>query len=1094
MPYVKDPATGKYIFTQDPTGTSVQRPAGGSFTNLSQRQQLLGNLVQTEGPSRQEIMARLQAPQPQPQPQLQPQSQSQPQQTFMGRLARTGGNILKEIALSPVRLLASPFAILSEELPALTQGRPAQSTALSRFAFRGTEPGTYERSGAAAERALDAATLLVGGGAVSQTGKVAAGKGLGTGLRELGRQTIRTAPADIALGAGFGATSGMQEGKYGKDLLAPTALGAGLGLAAPLAFGAAAKGAGALVRGVRRGVQREAPAVIGRLGQEAIETPMTARTFEQRLQYPTTSEIGQQVTPESLFRKPRTTSTPLPVGQPQRTAAVTPVFMAGVTKAEKMAAMKTGVTAAGKAAGELDLPKYVGGINTRTYADTPEAARKFAILDEALRSSDPEYADIKRVMKDRTVEQAKRDADAINPITREESMAQIASVDKADDLMHALANGETGLGDELKDLFKTVSSWNSHYGRALRRRGVRGESVADTKIQILGQLEKKVKNFDEMWDKIKLASKDVDFDNPKQVIAFYRKYVQPSWDEKISELRYINLLSSFKTHNINAFSNLLQTSVTAPVTKLTTGAIDFVAASLTGRQRKAYVNEVPAYYKGVFNSIGTASKDALKVFRGEKWVQRPDVDFLPTGSKLTSWGMFIPRALEAGDIFFRTLVKGGETNALTKRAMQQGKKILPKEIEEEAERKAKYYIFRGDVDPTGKLTGQGTLLQQIDKMTNLIYKAREMPGIKWVIPFVQTPMNILKQGIEYSPAGFATIIGAKDKQEQLAKAIIGSFVMAGAGAVIASTDSTWSVPSNKKERDAFYASGRKPYSIKIGDTWVSYSKLGPLAYPIALASAVKYYSTQDPKRFDKSAIEKIQDGLGATLNFYADQSYLQGIQQLIDLTTGEPWEKKQAAINFTANFTRQVIPLSSLQGYVARIIDPVYRQAKTVPEKVMSGIPGLSTYLEPYTTPTGEEERRTNPFLNALTPFGFQQAKPEYETDYQQSQGARSFIQRLQETGEPIQPTVNRYRASDPDFFRALQKEQQYLRFNLTNEERELVGMGVDNGERARAIYGMWVNLPEEQRGPLLGRLRATGILTTEVMRKLSPLLTTKPI
>ena len=66
-------------------------------------------------------------------------------------------------------------------------------------------------------------------------------------------------------------------------------------------------------------------------------------------------------------------------------------------------------------------------------------------------------------------------------------------------------------------------------------------------------------------------------------------------------------------------------------------------------------------------------------------------------------------------------------------------------------------------------TGQGLLLSKIDALTSAVYKLRDVPGVKWFIPFVQTPMNILKQGIEYSPLGITTLVGNTKKWNSLEK-------------------------------------------------------------------------------------------------------------------------------------------------------------------------------------------------------------------------------------------------------------------------------------------------------------------------------------
>jgi hypothetical protein len=93
--------------------------------------------------------------------------------------------------------------------------------------------------------------------------------------------------------------------------------------------------------------------------------------------------------------------------------------------------------------------------------------------------------------------------------------------------------------------------------------------------------------------------------------------------------RYINLLSSPKTHIVNAFSNILQATVLRPATRLAFGVIDNIGVKLTGKEQQYYVRQVPAYYRGAFNSIGEAASNALKAFKGETFTLRPDLKDIP---------------------------------------------------------------------------------------------------------------------------------------------------------------------------------------------------------------------------------------------------------------------------------------------------------------------------------------------------------------------------------------------------------------------------------------------------------------------------------
>jgi hypothetical protein len=255
--------------------------------------------------------------------------------------------------------------------------------------------------------------------------------------------------------------------------------------------------------------------------------------------------------------------------------------------------------------------------------------------------------------------------------------------------------------------------------------------------------------------------------------------------------------------------------------------------------------------------------------------------------------------------------------------------------------------------------------------------------VKWFIPFVQTPMNILKQGIEYSPLGVATLPGNARKIEQLSKAAVGSMVFAGAGALALEGRTTWSVPASPKDRDAFYAAGLQPYAVKVGDTWMSYSKLGPLAYPIAMAAAIQHYTKENPKAATDTGTQKLTKIMTGIAEFFADQSYMQGMGDILDVARGD----ETAAARIFSNVPTQLVPLSSLLRWTSTIIDPVYRKAdrelspRAIIENIKKGLPGFSKSLESYETPSGEPSFRQKPVLNSFSPVQISEETPAID-DY----------------------------------------------------------------------------------------------------------------
>lgn len=619
-------------------------------------------------------------------------------------------------------------------------------------------------------------------------------------------------------------------------------------------------------------------------------------------------------------------------------------------------------------------------INAEHFDVAPETKKAITAAAESVR---PELEAAKGVpMSHEEVLEAAGDAQVLRgATTRAQTLKQEAELLRLRQDLAAIAKRDgAGLSEQFIRDVKIVSDQGTALGRQLEamKNVAAPELYANKEILIKKLLEAGV-DVDRMIE----AAKGVDFNNAQQVAEFYRTFIKPTIPEIIDEYRYINLLSSPKTHITNAFSNMLQATVLRPGTKLATGMIDMIGSAITGKARTAYASEVSPYAKGLFNSLSEASGEFLKVMRAETAVYRPDIARIPTNLKLFKPFQVIPRLLEASDVFFRTAIRGAETEALTFRALKQGKVLdekLVQQIASQAETTAAELVFRKGIDTANK-TGQGHLLTSIDKFTSVVYQLRKVPVVKWFIPFVETPMNILKQGIEYSPLGLTTLPGAVNKTEQLAKTFVGTVVFAGAGTLALEGRTTWSAPTSEKEKAAFYASGRKAYSVKIGDNWVSYSKLGPLAYPIAMASAIAWYAKENPKASTDTAEKKMLSIISGIGQFFSDQSYVQGMGNLLDALKGDTTAIKNAVTNIPS----QLVPLVSLQRWVAQIIDPVYRKSsgdvtlQALIQNIQKGIPFLSKGVPAELDPSGKPSQVQHPGVRALTPFDAGTEVPTYE-------------------------------------------------------------------------------------------------------------------
>lgn len=458
----------------------------------------------------------------------------------------------------------------------------------------------------------------------------------------------------------------------------------------------------------------------------------------------------------------------------------------------------------------------------------------------------------------------------------------------------------------------------------------------------------------------------------QSVMERINKEIPIGASEIFDAYRYQNLLSSPRTQLRNAYQNAYQALINRPLTMASEVTVDWVKSTLKGTERTKYMSDVPAYYKGLWNSRIDANNAFMNIWRGKENFTNLDINQI-RNKNLPKSLTVVGRLMEGADKYFQSLIGGGEYARMMKNgATEEQAKIAAKKM-------AEYSLLRNLPDPKNK-NGQGYVLSAIDGATQGVTElGRRIPALRWFIPFIRTPMNAAKQWIEYSPAGILTTAGAKDKSAQVAKALIGTAIT-GWGASLAMQDrTTWSAPTDSKEKELFYASGKKPYSIRFGDKWIPMTYFGPQALALAIPAAFKQYNEDSRTALTDNQVEKATKAVTSLLGFFSEQTFLQGLGNFVRAISGDT--DYTYAGNISGNIS-QIIPLSSLQRYVSQIVDPVFRKTGggTMTEQVVNQlktqIPGLSKTLEPYKLPTGEVSTRN--ITDYIAPYTMGLEKPEY--------------------------------------------------------------------------------------------------------------------
>ena len=258
-----------------------------------------------------------------------------------------------------------------------------------------------------------------------------------------------------------------------------------------------------------------------------------------------------------------------------------------------------------------------------------------------------------------------------------------------------------------------------------------------------------------------------------------------------------------------------------------------------------------------------------------------------------------------------------------------------------------------------------------------------VPVLKFILPFVKTPTNILKFGLSRSPLGLAKdsiLLLTSSKYRDLhvngtpaMKAeLVGRMTTAATftfGAMYYMMNNEGAVtgggPQNKEERDALKATGWQPYSIKIGGKYISYNRLDPVATPLGiLADITEFNKVNAPKTED--AASNAMSALLVSLTYnLTDKSYLRGLNNMMNMLRDPETYGPKTIQDIAAGFVPNT--LNQLQNTEQQV---VLRESRSVTDAMMKRIPSLSDNLPPQRNFLGDALYKENPLglLNMFSP------------------------------------------------------------------------------------------------------------------------------
>ena len=225
----------------------------------------------------------------------------------------------------------------------------------------------------------------------------------------------------------------------------------------------------------------------------------------------------------------------------------------------------------------------------------------------------------------------------------------------------------------------------------------------------------------------------------------------------------------------------------------------------------------------------------------------------------------------------------------------------------------------------------------------------KLPLLNFVVPFINTPTNILKFALDRTPLGVAADLSYRRKK--LSEGLYSDDPMVraqttGRMATSASVVATaaWYMSTNKEfitgggpqsqeEKEALALTGWQPYSFKVGDKYLSYQRLDPMATVIGLfadlAEAEEYYDLDD------TTMGNMFSALALSFsNNITNKSYVKGLDSMLNMLRDPAAHSKALVGNIAGGFVPTLF--SQGQNYSD---ERVLRETRTIFDYMLKKTP-----------------------------------------------------------------------------------------------------------------------------------------------------------
>jgi hypothetical protein len=543
--------------------------------------------------------------------------------------------------------------------------------------------------------------------------------------------------------------------------------------------------------------------------------------------------------------------------------------------------------------------------------------------------------------------------------------------------------------NRLRKLFKKKGNTRSMAERiveAIDQGAFNNETLKSTFAESLGLPSLDEDTVSKLVELAKRAGEAVDYSQEQadifeEIYETLAKKVPMTALEKWESWRKTGMLSNIKTHLKNIGANAFM----YPIRKIDAGLANILeriimrgddAAKRTrsvfwrqsehGRKIRNIVDSATDRARMEIQNIGKYNTSNNAILRARDTFSSKHMQWFNKLSKANS------RLMEAEDmLFFVPAFRDNLGQIMTARGLTE----VTDEVYDLAFRRAGEAVFRGK-------NAISTAISQLKNNAGGLGRTL----LDTVIPFTDTPANILISSIQHSPVEAGVVLADIVKKglgksgietaeiiDKAAKSMSGTLLLAAGIYGAASGIITTKFSHSGKRGKAGQIEGNQENALHIGNTSISFDWLQPASTPLIVGARLyELAEGVDSKEFkEKTTFDKITEGasnfasvITGGLNAVFEQSFLQSISDLFASYGDEDQTIENVISTLASSAATQSIPTAV--GQLARTVDPIQRKTtgnditQTFLNQVASRLPGASTMLEPQLDAFGQEVRRSN--------------------------------------------------------------------------------------------------------------------------------------